>query len=214
MSNLKGVDLLQAQQRQKFIYIDAFSQLFLSFPGVQTTTPTLTLNSRSPWGTQLAQAIVNAVRRVEFDKPALFIEGLDFLLAAAGEEVNTDEILTLVSSLSEVLAPVSPLIRQCTSRIFISVFADDNLLDSSNFTPLAQNQSILLTSLVHRAHSVISLRPLQTGTAKDVTGILRLTRGGAWYDFNTTSARDSDETQEWEMLYRLEDGRAKLFKHA
>ena len=107
MSNLKGVDVLQAQQRQKFVYIDAFSQLFLSVPGVQTTTPTLTLNSRSPWGTQLAQTIVNAVRRVEFDKPALFIEGLDFLLAAAGEEVTTDEILTLVSSLSEVFAPVS-----------------------------------------------------------------------------------------------------------
>src|SRR5271155_3071899 len=214
MSDLKGVDLLQAQRRKKFIYIDAFSQLFLPVPGVQTATSSLSLNSRSPWATQLAQTIVNAVRQIDFDKPALFIEGLDFLLASAGEEVTADELLTLVSSLSEVHSPVSQkLIRQCTSRIFISLFADDNLLDSSNSTPLAQNQSILLTSLVHRAHSVISLRPLQTGTAKDVTGILRLTRGGAWYNFNTALTRDSDETQEWEMLYRLEDGRAKLFKH-
>ncbi len=77
---------------------------------------------------------------------------------------------------------------------------------------MSKNQSILLTSLVHRAYSVISLRPLQTGTAKDVTGVIRVTRGGAWYDFERGN-RDSGESEEWEMLYRVEDGRAKLFRH-
>jgi elongator complex protein 6 len=97
--------------------------------------------------------------------------------------------------------------------MFISLFADHNLLESEGSTLLTKNQSILLTSLIHRAYSVVSLRPLQTGMAKDVTGFIRLTRGGAWYDFELGS-QTSRENEEWEMLYRVDDGRPKLFKYA
>jgi hypothetical protein len=96
------VDLLQAQQRKKFIYIDAFSQLFVPVPGSQSSGQMLSLDSHPPWGTQLAQTIVNATKHISVEKPALFIDGLDFLLAAGGDEITVDEILTLVSSLSEV----------------------------------------------------------------------------------------------------------------
>ena len=96
------MDVLQAQQRKRFIYVDAFSQLFVPVPGAQFSGPTLTLDSRSPWSTQLAQTIVNAKRQIGVEKPALLVEGLDFLLASGGDEITADEILTLVSSLSEV----------------------------------------------------------------------------------------------------------------
>jgi elongator complex protein 6 len=59
---------------------------------------------------------------------------------------------------------------------------------------------------------VVSLRPLQTGVARDVTGVIRLTRGGAWYDFENEN-KGSVES-DWEMLYREDDGRGKLFNHA
>lgn len=65
-------------------------------------------------------------------------------------------------------------------------------------------------SLIHRSYQVISLRPLQTGMAKDVTGAMRVARGGAWYDFEVKSLGE----EEWEMLYRVDDGRGKLFKYA
>ena len=65
-------------------------------------------------------------------------------------------------------------------------------------------------SLVHRSYQVVSLRPLQTGTARDVTGVMRIARGGAWYDFEIKSTGE----EEWEMLYRVDDGRGKLFKYA
>lgn len=96
------MDVLQAQQRKKFIYVDAFSQLFVPVPGSQPSGPTLSLDSHPPWATQLAQTIVNATKQIGVEKPALFIDGLDFLLAAGGAEITVDEILTLVSSLSEV----------------------------------------------------------------------------------------------------------------
>lgn len=67
-------------------------------------------------------------------------------------------------------------------------------------------------SLIHRSYQVISLRPLQTGTARDVTGVMRVARGGAWYDFEIQSGGEGEE--EWEMLYRVDDGRGKLFKYA
>ena len=48
--------------------------------------------------------------------------------------------------------------------------------------------------------------------AKDVTGVIRLCRGGAWYDFEK-EGRGTMES-EWEMLYHEDDGRGKLFNHA
>jgi elongator complex protein 6 len=96
--------------------------------------------------------------------------------------------------------------------MFVTLYGDHNLLDSSPPTVLSTNQSVLLNSLIHRAHSVVSLRPLKTGTAKDVTGVMRITRGGAWYDFDRPQG--FSENEEWEMLYRVEDGRTKLFKNA
>lgn len=95
----------------------------------------------------------------------------------------------------------------------MSLSSDHNLIHADQETDLTKNQSVLLTSLLHRAYAVISLRPLQTGMAKDVDGVIRITRGGAWYDFpkDPTSA---EEAEEWEMLYRVEDAKAKLFKYA
>jgi len=51
---------------------------------------------------------------------------------------------------------------------------------------------------------------LQTGTARDVTGVMRVTRGGGRYDFESKGGVE----EEWEMLYRVDDGRGKLFKYA
>jgi len=98
---------------------------------------------------------------------------------------------------------------QHTSRTFVSAFADHSLLNATDGTDLSRNQAILLNSLIHRAHSVISLRPLLTGSAKDVAGVIRVTRGGAYYDFDSQDTNHTD----WEMLYKIEDGRGKLVYH-
>jgi elongator complex protein 6 len=173
----------------------------------------MTLTSQSSWSTQLAQVLVKALGELQVEKKSLFMDGLDFFLAAGEDNIAANEILTLLSTLSEVNHLHFKLLKkQRTKRTFISLFADHALLDSSDSNSLSKNQSILLTSLIHRAYSVISLRPLQTGTAKDVTGVIRLTRGGSWYDFEHGN-RDSAEMKEWEMLYRIEDGRPKLFKY-
>jgi len=56
----------------------------------------------SPWGVKLAEVILKALADVKTEKPALFIDGLDFLLAASGDHLTANELLALLSNLSEV----------------------------------------------------------------------------------------------------------------
>jgi hypothetical protein len=56
----------------------------------------------SVWGIRLAQVIMQALGEIKSEKPALFIDGLDFLLAASGEHLSANELLALLSNLSEV----------------------------------------------------------------------------------------------------------------
>lgn len=57
----------------------------------------------SVWGINLAQVIMKALGEMKTEKPALFIDGLDFLLATSEEHLSTNELLALLSNLSEVL---------------------------------------------------------------------------------------------------------------
>ena len=98
------MDIAQAQQQRQFVHVDGFSQLFLPISNSpsQNASKIMSLTSRSPWSTQLAQTIVQALGEVKVEKPCLFIEGLDFLLAAGEDSITANEILTLLSSLTEV----------------------------------------------------------------------------------------------------------------
>ena len=209
---IKGTDLAQAQHQGRFIFLDGFSRLFAPTtrsPG--SNYKTINLSSHTSWSHQLAQYITKALREVK-GEPALIIEGVDFLLAAGLDNITAPHLLSLLSLLSEVTL-FRLVLTKYTSRTFISLFADHNLIYSDHETDLTRNQSVLATSLIHRAYAISSLRPLQTGMAKDVNGVIRMTRGGAWYDFPKDTKGSADE-EEWEMLYRIDDGKAKLFKYA
>jgi elongator complex protein 6 len=53
----------------------------------------------------------------------------------------------------------------------------------------------------HNARSVLSVRELGTGAARDVSGVLRITRGG----------KSDGEVKEWEGLYLVgRDGGVKI----
>lgn len=57
--------------------------------------------------------------------------------------------------------------------------AADEPLVSAQATTLEKEHAALAVSMAHEADVVMSLRMLDTGTAKDVSGVLRVTRGGA-----------------------------------
>ncbi|CAI4218295.1 unnamed protein product [Parascedosporium putredinis] len=77
-----------------------------------------------------------------------------------------------------------------------------------------RSHASLVLSTAHEARAVISLRTLDTGTAKDVSGVLRIGRGGAYEDGAT--AGDEDEAYEVEaheyLYFVAQDGGLKIFE--
>ncbi|KUI73021.1 hypothetical protein VM1G_08173 [Cytospora mali] len=85
----------------------------------------------------------------------------------------------------------------------ITLAADDPLL-SAQTTALEKEHAALVLSLAHEAEAVLSLRLLDTGTAKDVGGVVRITRGGGSLD---------TAIEEHEYLYHVGgDGGVKVFE--
>lgn len=71
--------------------------------------------------------------------------------------------------------------------------------------------------VVQQAHIskwVLSLRPLDTGKARDVSGVIRVARGGAWDDHVEEEEEvKGQEKKELEALYFVQnDGGVKVFE--
>ncbi len=82
--------------------------------------------------------------------------------------------------------------------------AADEPLILAQTTMLEKQHAALALSLAHEANMVISLRMLDTGVANDVSGVMRITRGGA---------ASEAEVEEHEYLYFVGgDGGAKVFE--
>ncbi|KAL1303823.1 hypothetical protein AAFC00_000283 [Neodothiora populina] len=96
-------------------------------------------------------------------------------------------------------------------------------------TPLETEMSRFVVGLAHAARWIVGVRGLDTGVAKDVTGVLRVTRGGAWdyaygYDYDNdhddnherlgqVSPSDSAVEKELEVLYFVQpDGGVAVFE--
>jgi elongator complex protein 6 len=73
-------------------------------------------------------------------------------------------------------------------------------------TPIETEHAALAIGLAHRARSVMQLRTLDTGAAKDVSGVLRISRGGGM----TTT--EEENLEEREALYFIQrDGGVTVF---
>lgn len=87
----------------------------------------------------------------------------------------------------------------------VTVSADEPLITAQS-TLLEKEHASLILSLAHDAYLVMSLRTLDTGTAKDVSGVLRVTPGG---DEETASLSVEDR----ELLYFIRgDGSVRVFE--
>jgi elongator complex protein 6 len=90
---------------------------------------------------------------------------------------------------------------QQTDAAVVTLAADDPLIKEQQ-TTLEKNHAWLALSLAHEADTVLSLRLLDTGTAKDVSGVIRITHGGGNLD-----------TKDHEYLYHVAgDGGVRVFE--
>ncbi|KAK3489157.1 uncharacterized protein B0T23DRAFT_445413 [Neurospora hispaniola] len=128
-------------------------------------------------------------------KVVLVIDQLDFLLAATSDGNG------LVSS---ALQDLVLDLREKSHATILTLSADDPLI-TSQVTTLDKDHASFVLSLAHEAEMVVSLRLLDTGIAKDVSGVVRITRGG--------DSGGEKQIEEKEYLYHVGgDGSVRVFE--
>lgn len=105
----------------------------------------------------------------------------------------------------------------------VAVNADAPLMKQKHTpTPLESNHVAFVMSLAHSAQFILSFRPLETGFAADVSGIVRVSRGPGIYDYGDNDDDDVDddgvrmdatELPDVELLYHVSgDGGVRVFE--
>ncbi|EAW21879.1 uncharacterized protein NFIA_070500 [Aspergillus fischeri NRRL 181] len=163
----------------------------------------------------LENGIANVIEQLKTSKDGdegepevlLVIDQPDMLLAATGPNkgIGATEMGEWVMGLQEhayatilTLSADSPLIHNASTSA------------SQSATPLEMEHAAFAIGSAHRAEMVMQLRSLETGAARDVSGVLRINKGGAWGRSEKTGAEG--EWEEKEVLYFIQrDGGVRIF---
>ncbi|TVY71220.1 hypothetical protein LSUE1_G007580 [Lachnellula suecica] len=215
-----GFDLEKLAVKKRFAFVDGLSGLFV--PKQQMSSigrvgekvlndPKLEHVSR-----EILESIGNLKGSQEADgKIVLVIDQLDLFLAAAGQNFGAVNLADMLMDWREVLLQKPHFTKTFTEwkqevhSTVVTLSADFPLV-SAQQTPLERNHAVLLLSLAHQADFTMGLRLLDTGTARDVSGVVRITVGDqAMEDENDVQRR----IEERELLYFVgADGGVRVFE--
>ncbi|OBT53713.1 hypothetical protein VE04_05268 [Pseudogymnoascus sp. 24MN13] len=163
-----GLDLDKLAAKKRFAFIDGLSELYLE----PARSKTGTRGANAVRGNELGNIhniVKNTLKELQAGsgKVVLVIDQLDLLLATSGDKLDT-------AALGDTLMD-----WRLSAHSTILTLAADTPLATGHDTPLETNHGALLLSLAHQADLVMSLRLLDTGTARDVSGVCRITTGDA-----------------------------------
>ncbi|KIX07526.1 uncharacterized protein Z518_02179 [Rhinocladiella mackenziei CBS 650.93] len=184
-------------------------------PPISTSVSATTKSSTGPAPFRRSPASTSLPGPDSCTKPLILLDGIDFLLASQPS-------ITPMSLQSFLF-----MLRTQSHTLVVTCHADSPLLHASSATPtgadvgsqLERNHAHFLTNLAHQSRWVFQLRGLDTGSAKDVTGVVRVSRGG---DIgvddenegkpNIHALRGSDVLADAEWLYQVKcDGSASVW---
>ncbi|OAL56588.1 hypothetical protein IQ07DRAFT_674764 [Pyrenochaeta sp. DS3sAY3a] len=137
----------------------------------------------------------------------LILDNPDLLLAL--DPALSPTTLTSLLSTLHTLPPVS--------HILTHVQSDTPLLSASAGAapqPLQLAQHNFLVRCAHMSRRIVGVRVLDTGVARDVSGVVRVTeQSGGWMDLGMGDERGSEEGRGREFLYRVGgDGGVRVFE--
>ncbi|KAI0529902.1 hypothetical protein GGR58DRAFT_280915 [Xylaria digitata] len=197
-----GLDLDFASKKGSFIFVDGLTGLFTQSSDRGRRQSVADSSGRrvllAATTDHLHRTLEDAVAHAQALSPGtqtvLVIDQPDVLLATAGDAMSGQGLRSTILNLREK-------VHSCT----ITVSADEPLIGAQG-TLLEKEHASLALSLAHDAQLIMSLRVLETGTAKDVSGVLRVTPGG---DEETASTSVEDR----ELLYFIRgDGSVRVFE--
>ncbi|KAH8661854.1 hypothetical protein BX600DRAFT_303619 [Xylariales sp. PMI_506] len=202
-----GVDLDALAKKGRFLFVDGLSELWsepssASSPSPRVPRPPVSLSAnqrvlRGIPGQALRNELFEAVLELQLQRQrpqrvVLVIDNPDVLLATTGADMTGE-------SLREIILDV----REKVHSTIITLAADEPLVAEQTTSVEKQNAAFTL-SIVHEAEMVVSLRLLDTGTARDVSGVMRITSGGSATGF---------VSEERELLYFVGgDGGIRVFE--
>ncbi|KAI1851937.1 hypothetical protein JX266_002790 [Neoarthrinium moseri] len=191
-----GLDLDALSQKRRFSFVDGLSQLFTGASGDGSRAKSRDASGQRVLQSSTLQDLRSVVSQALAERTTrdvvLILDNPDLLLSAAGSEMTAQAVRETLLDL-----------RETVSSTIVTLAVDEPLV-SAQATSLEKEQASLVLSLAHEAELLLSLRLLDTGTARDVSGVLRVTHGGA----STGLA-----SEERELLYFVGgDGGTRVFE--
>ncbi|KAE8359363.1 hypothetical protein BDV27DRAFT_55238 [Aspergillus caelatus] len=151
------------------------------------------------------------------------------LKASTPGEAEEPEVLLIVDQPDLLLAATGPNkgigatemgdwvmgLQQNTHATILTLSSDSPLIHNASAsaphpaTPLETEHAAFAIGSAHRAQMVMQLRNLETGAARDVSGVLRVSKGGAW---GQNEVGTEGNWEEREVLYFVQrDGGVSVF---
>ena len=190
-----GLDMDKLIQIGKLAFIDCFTNLTQLSPQ----------NVLAEQESQIARAIAHANEAGR--KVVMVLDNPDILLALS--LTTAHDLNTFILQLRNT---VHSTILVCNADLPL-VTAATTSQEGMQSTPIEAETAAFLVQQAHAARCVMSVRELETGAAKDVSGVLRVTRGGAAYPWDDEDGHGVEYVKEMEALYLVQrDGNAKVFE--
>ncbi|KAI8956656.1 hypothetical protein F5Y11DRAFT_342355 [Daldinia sp. FL1419] len=197
-----GLDIDVVSKKGKFVFVDGLSSLFYAsspnhtpaYPSKNAGVKALHVASLQHLRKGLEDAVAQVQRSATQQRTVLIVDQPDLLLAACGNEISSQALRDTLLS-----------VREKVHSSIVTLSADEPLM-SLQTTSLEMEHAAFTTALAHDAHLVISLRMLDTGTARDVSGVIRATPSGGYNGIDKV-------IEERELLYFVAgDGGVKVFE--
>ena len=236
---IQGLNLDQLKHKNLLAYIDGLNDLLLQDEqsatqytpsktpfGAESKPPSFTATSQNADAnfertaiTQIQSRITQALSAIKEKHPnirvVLILENPQLLLS------------TIPSITSEKLTQLLLRLRQNIHSMIIACPADDpfirpavhavdtvysSALPGPTPSPLETENAAFIMACVYEASKVLSCRCLSTGWAEDVSGVIRVTQGGAFTAASDGQDDQAQKVEEGEWLYHVEgDGAVKVW---
>ena len=188
-----GINLEEKEQQQQFQFIDYFNDLFINL----IKNPNDSIKDIN----KMFDNIINSLNNdSKDDVDVIIIEGVEILLFATN--ITSNQLIFNINRLNKkcrqlfVVSSKECLFKNNES-IGVTFSFDDPMIKINDF----------LIKLLHRSQLNITLEPLITGRAKDITGSLTISKGCIPYDENL-----SISINEKEYVYHItKDSQVKLY---
>ena len=152
------------------------------------------------------KTIINAIVRLQKShgqRICLILDNPDFLLATGSTTAQQ-----LNHFILKLRSHVHCTVVSCSADLPLVAAAKQSAAGKS--PPIEVESAGFITQQAHCAHFIMSVRELQTGAARDVSGVLRVTRSTCSYDIDDS---EGPQVRVMEALYLVQrDGGVKIFE--